>query len=151
MTCSAKRVNVRGTIHQCCPKPFSPSIKLQSSRFTLLRSCATCAWRASLSKVAVPTPSKCQLFELLRYVGIGHTFCPSALSPSHSFLRVQLTKLTQKKWRIKLPKTKSAKARSWLMARNSAACAGSVCTRNEAVSTNWPTVAPKPARKALNG
>lgn len=34
---------------------------------------------------------------------------------------------------------------------NSALFSGLVCMRKLAVSTNWPTVAEKPERKALNG
>lgn len=61
-------------------------------------------------------------------------------------------KLTQKKCKIKLPNTKSANALSSLMpALNSLLFAGLVCMRNDAARTNWPTVALKPARKALKG
>lgn len=41
--------------------------------------------------------------------------------------------------------------RSSLIDRNCALFPGSVCIRSDAVSTNCPTVAPKPARNALNG
>lgn len=60
-------------------------------------------------------------------------------------------KLMQKKCRIREPKTKSAKARSCEMLSKSALFSGFVCMRSEAVSTNWPTVALNPDRKALNG
>lgn len=75
----------------------------------------------------------------------------------------------QKPCKIKLPSTKSAKARSLLIrpglsstdspglvilfaALDAVGGARSlVCMRSEAVSTNWPTLALKPERKALNG
>lgn len=60
-------------------------------------------------------------------------------------------KLTQKKCNSKLPKMKSANARSCEMLLNSAVFSGFVCMRSEAVRTNWPTVALKPERKALKG
>jgi hypothetical protein len=81
-------------------------------------------------------------------------------------------KLTQKKCRIKLPKIKSANALlkyvslqsmtavegcggsdylSWDMCSNSALFSVFVCSLKLAVSTNCPTVAPKPERNALNG
>lgn len=50
-----------------------------------------------------------------------------------------------------LPSTKSANARSCEMAPNSALLSGFVWMRSDAVSTNWPTVALKPERKALKG
>jgi hypothetical protein len=34
---------------------------------------------------------------------------------------------------------------------NSPTFSGLLCMRSDAVSTNWPTVAPKPERNALNG
>src|SRR5690349_9530919 len=85
-------------------------------------------------------------------------------------------KLMQNPCKIRLPKTKSAKARSELTPLPSSpptispvtlsivlaglvfftvaeAEGGSslVCIRREAVRTNWPTAAQKPERKALNG
>jgi hypothetical protein len=60
-------------------------------------------------------------------------------------------KLMQKKCNIKLPSTKSAKARSCDVDLNSSLFSGFVWIRKEAVSTNWPTVAEKPERKALKG
>ena len=60
-------------------------------------------------------------------------------------------KLMQKKCKISEPKTKSANARSCEMLWNSALFSGLVWMRSEAVRTNWPTVALKPARKALKG
>jgi hypothetical protein len=71
--------------------------------------------------------------------------------PTHPSLRPQLMKLTQKKCSNKLPKTKSAKARSCEMLSNSDMFSGFVWMRSEAVRTNWPTVALKPERKALKG
>jgi hypothetical protein len=65
--------------------------------------------------------------------------------------RAQLIKLTQKKCSSSDPKTKSAKARSCEMLWNSTLFSGFVCMRRLAVSTNWPTVALKPERKALKG
>jgi hypothetical protein len=41
--------------------------------------------------------------------------------------------------------------RSWEMLLNSERFSGFVWIRKLAVRTNWPTVALKPARKALNG
>lgn len=63
----------------------------------------------------------------------------------------QLIKLTQKKCNSNDPSTKSANARSCEMLPNSALFSGFVWMRSDAVSTNWPTVALKPERKALNG
>jgi len=60
-------------------------------------------------------------------------------------------KLTQKKCSIKLPKMKSANARSFDTVLNSVAFSGFVWIRKLAVRTNWPTVAEKPERNALNG
>jgi len=60
-------------------------------------------------------------------------------------------KLTQKKWRSRLPKMKSANALSFDVLSNSALFSGFVWIRKLAVSTNWPTVALKPDRNALKG
>jgi hypothetical protein len=97
---------------------------------------------------------------------------PAALTSSGVTV-VQLIKLTQNPCRIRLPKMKSANARSELILRSSStspltvsivlvvaflapveAPAGGrseVCMRREAVSTNWPTAEQKPERKALKG
>jgi hypothetical protein len=83
-------------------------------------------------------------------------------------------KLTQNPCKIRLPRTKSANARSELTPpfpsstispvtpstdfivtffADGAPAGGLslVCIRNEAVRTNWPTAAEKPERKALKG
>ena len=60
-------------------------------------------------------------------------------------------KFTQKKCNNSDPNTKSANARSCEILSKSALFSGFVWIRSEAVRTNWPTVALKPERKALNG
>jgi hypothetical protein len=60
-------------------------------------------------------------------------------------------KFTQKKCSSKLPKMKSANARSCDMFSKCTLFSEFVWMRNEAVRTNWPTVALKPERKALKG
>lgn len=63
----------------------------------------------------------------------------------------QLIKFVQKTCSIRLPNIKSANALSGDTSGNSALFAVCNCIRREAVKTNCPTVAEKPARKALNG
>lgn len=63
----------------------------------------------------------------------------------------QLMKLTQKKCSNKLPKMKSANARSCEIFSKCTLFSEFVWMRSEAVRTNWPTVALKPERKALKG
>jgi hypothetical protein len=86
------------------------------------------------------------LYTLLPFKCSTFFFTPSCSPPPF-----QLMKFTQKKCNNKLPITKSANARSCEMLPNSFSFSGFVCMRSEAVSTNWPTVALKPLRKALNG
>lgn len=72
--------------------------------------------------------------------------------PLHPSLdSAQLIKLTQKKCNSRLPNTKSANALSCEMLSKLALFSGLVWMRSDAVSTNWPTQALKPERKALKG
>lgn len=83
---------------------------------------------------------------------IFHPHFSKSSSPSLAGLRpFQLIKFTQKKCSNSDPKIKSANARSCEMLAKSALFSGFVWMRREAVRTNWPTVALKPERKALNG
>lgn len=63
----------------------------------------------------------------------------------------QPRKLNTKKWSRTEPTTKSANALSGDTSLNRARFVTLTCERNDAVSTNWPTVLANPARKALKG